>query len=142
MFRAVFATTVLAAGVMFGAVPEAQAQNLVPCAREGGFCRVPYPTRVIYGAQGRNIEVFVRGGGIPCSNRAFGDPAPGRAKRCAFVARGGRGWDDDRRGPPRGYGPNRGFRDDDGYGGPPRRRDRGFRDDNGFDGPYRSRDVY
>jgi len=124
MLHAVLTTAVLATGVIFGPAPPAQAQELVPCAREGGFCRVPYPTRVIYGARGASSERFVRGGGIRCSNRAFGDPAPGTAKRCAFVARGrDRGWDDDRRGPPRG-------------------RDRGFRDDDGFDGPFRTRDVY
>jgi hypothetical protein len=86
MLRAVLATTVLATGALFGALPEAQAQSLVPCAREHGFCRVPYPTRVIYGVAGRSAEVFVRDG-TPCSNRVFGDPAPGVPKRCAYVAR-------------------------------------------------------
>jgi hypothetical protein len=141
MLRAVLTTAVLATGVLFGPASAAQAQELVPCAREGGFCRVPYPTRVIYGARGANSERFVREGGIPCSNRAFGDPAPGRAKRCAFVSRGrDRGWDDDRRGPPRG--PDRGFREDNGFYAPPRGRDRGFRDDDRFDGPFRTPDVY
>jgi hypothetical protein len=103
MLRAVLATAVLATGAMFGALPEAQAQSLVPCARENGFCRVPYPTRVIYGIPGRSAEVFVREGGIPCSNGAFGDPAPGVPKRCAYVARrydrGDRWRDDGHRGP-------------------------------------------
>ena len=128
MLRAVLATAVLATGAMFGALPEAQAQSLVPCARENGFCRVPYPTRVIYGIPGRSAEVFVREGGIPCSNGAFGDPAPGVPKRCAYMARrydrGDRWRDDGYRGPPRGYerGHDRGFRDyDDGYERPVRR---------------------
>jgi hypothetical protein len=112
MLRAVLATAVLATGAMFGALPEAQAQSLVPCARENGFCRVPYPTRVIYG--------------IPCSNGAFGDPAPGVPKRCAYVARrydrGDRWRDDGHRGPPPPRGYDRGFRDyDDGYERPVRR---------------------
>jgi hypothetical protein len=128
MLRAVLATAVLATGALLGALPEAQAQSLVPCARENGFCRVPYPTRVIYGIPGRSAEVFVREGGIPCSNGAFGDPAPGVPKRCALVARrydrGDRWRDDGYRGPPRGYerGHDRGFRDyDDGYERPVRR---------------------
>lgn len=132
MLRAVLAATAIVGGALFGAAPEAQAQNLVPCAREGGFCRVPYPTRVIYGVPGSGIELFVRGGGVPCSNRAFGDPAPGVAKRCAFVARrsdrGPRRYEDDGyRRPPRGYdrgGYDPGFRDyDDDYGRPSRAYD-------------------
>jgi len=125
---------------MFGALPEAQAQSLVPCAREHGFCRVPYPTRVIYGIPGRSAEVFVREGGIPCSNRVFGDPAPGVPKRCAYVARrpdrGDRWRDDGYRGPPRGY--ERGY--DRGYD---RGFDRGFRDyDDGYENPPRRYEVY
>jgi hypothetical protein len=126
MLRAVLATAVLATGALLGALPEAQAQSLVPCARENGFCRVPYPTRVIYGIPGRSAEVFVREGGIPCSNGAFGDPAPGVPKRCAYVARrydrGDRWRDDGHRGPPPPRGYDRGFKDyDDGYERPVRR---------------------
>ena len=95
--------------------PGASALELVPCASEDGFCRVPYPTRVIYGIPGRTTSQYVEGRGIPCSNDAFGDPAPGRVKRCSYVARGyerpdygrpGRGpdWRDE------GYGrPGRGY---------------------------------
>jgi hypothetical protein len=133
MLRAVLATAVLVGGAFLGAAPSAQAQNLVPCAREDGFCRVPYPTRVIYGVPGRGIEIFVREGGVPCSNRVFGDPAPGIRKRCAFVARG--------------Y--DRGYRDrDDGYRRGPRNYDRGgydrgFRDyDEGYGRPSRDYEVY
>lgn len=73
----------------------ASAQGVVPCASEGGFCNVPYPTTVIYGFRGATTSRFVQGGGIPCNNRVFGDPAPGVVKRCSFVARGGyRGYDD------------------------------------------------
>jgi hypothetical protein len=104
MFRAVLATGIVACGLIVGAA-DVQAQNLVPCASEGGFCRVPYPTRVIYGARGRSAERFARGEGVSCSNSVFGDPAPGVPKRCAFIARGydrGRGgWNDDRREPSR-----------------------------------------
>jgi hypothetical protein len=42
---------------------------------------------VIYGVPGRSAERDVRGGGIPCSNQTFGDPAPGIPKRCAYIAR-------------------------------------------------------
>ena len=135
MLRAVLAALVVGSGALLVAAPEAQAQQeLVPCARENGFCRVPYPTRVIYGIPGRSTEMFVREGGIPCSNDVFGDPAPGVLKRCAFVTRrdrGPRGYDDGFRGPPRGYDRgygydrDRGYRDyDDGYGRPPRVFDR------------------
>ncbi|EIM28333.1 hypothetical protein [Microvirga lotononidis] len=123
MLRAVLATALIATGVAFGASADAQAQGLVPCSREGGYCRVPYPTRVIYGVPGRRAEVFVRGGGIACSNSIFGDPAPGTPKRCAYVAR-------------------RYDRNDrwvgDGYRMPPRGYDRDFRRyDEGYDRPVR-----
>ncbi|RDI57773.1 hypothetical protein [Microvirga subterranea] len=98
----------LVAGASLAAMPEAMAQGLVPCAPEHGFCRVPYPTRVIYGVPGRTAARDVGGRGIPCSNEAFGDPAPGIPKRCSYVARGyGRGGDD--WGPDRYEGPGRGF---------------------------------
>jgi hypothetical protein len=66
------------------------AQELVFCAREGEFCRVPYPTQVIYGVRGRSTGIEVRRG-VPCTNQAFGDPAPGVPKRCLYVARRGDG---------------------------------------------------
>ncbi len=129
MLRTALAAALVAGGAMIGMASDAQAQQLVPCARENGFCRVPYPARVLYGVPGREVELFVRDGGIPCSNRVFGDPAPGAPKRCAYVARrperGDRRWDD-RRGPPRGY--DRGYRDRD-Y-------------DQGYERPYRSYDYY
>ena len=118
MLRSVLATAVLTIGASLGVAPDAQAQGLVPCAREHGFCRVPYPTRVIYGVPGSSTGLFVRGRGVPCSNRVFGDPAPGIPQRCAFVARDYdrdyRGYDEDYRGPYRGYRE----RDRGGYGGP------------------------
>ncbi len=138
MLRAVLATAVLFSGAMIGISSEAQAQGIVPCAREHGFCRVPYPTRVIYGIPGRSVEVFVREGGVPCSNRVFGDPAPGAVKRCAYVARG---YD---RGPRRyGEGSRRYDDDDNGYRRSFREYDRGYRDfDDGYEEPYRSYEVY
>jgi len=131
MFRAIMAMAVLTTGVVLASASGAQAQSLVPCAREREFCRVPYPTRVIYGVPGRSAEIFVRERGVPCSNRVFGDPAPGIPKRCAYVARRydrGESWrDDGYRGPPpppRGYerGYDRDYRGyDDDYGRPYRR---------------------
>ena len=106
MLRTVLTTALLATGVFLGASPVAQAQGLVPCAREHGFCRVPYPTRVIYGVPGRSTEIYVRRG-VSCSNSVFGDPAPGIVKRCDYVARGydrGPRWrNDPYRGPVRIY---------------------------------------
>jgi hypothetical protein len=124
MLRAVLASAVITGSMLAGAA-VVQAQEMVPCARENGFCRVPYPTRVIYGARGWNSERFVQGRGIPCSNRFFGDPAPGIAKRCAYVVRyerrGPRRWREEFRGPPPGppgYNPR--YRDyDRGYYGQP-----------------------
>jgi hypothetical protein len=91
----------LALGAM-ASPTTAVAQTLVPCAREGGFCSVPYPTEVVYGFGRAVTSRFVRGGGIPCRNEFFGDPAFRVKKQCWFVARGrgGYGGFDDR---PRRY---------------------------------------
>ena len=89
MLRWMFAALALVVGTA-AAGTDARAQGLVPCAREHGFCRVPYPTEVVYGVRGRRTSIFVRGRGVPCSNDVFGDPAPGVVKRCAFVEREGR----------------------------------------------------
>jgi len=119
MLRTGLATAIVASGLILGIGSNAQAQGLVLCAQEGGFCRVPYPTRVIYGVPGRSVELFVQRGGVACSNSVFGDPAYGVPKRCAFVARRyGRGpgrWDDRDRGPPPW---KYGHRDYDAYGRP------------------------
>ncbi|MFC4172053.1 hypothetical protein ACFOYU_08275 [Microvirga sp. GCM10011540] len=104
MLRTVVAAA-LAVGAAFTVMPtSAVAQGLVPCAPEGGFCRVPYPTRVVYGIPGRTTAREVGGRGIPCSNEVFGDPAPGIPKRCAYIERrfdrdGGWGPDRGRPGP-------------------------------------------
>lgn len=72
----------------------ASADRLQPCAREGGICRLPYPAEVVYGARGRTTSRFIERNSIPCSNRVFGDPAPGQAKSCSIVLRD-RGQSDD-----------------------------------------------
>ena len=59
----------------------------VQCAAENGFCRVPFPTRVRYGSEGYFAFIDVNGRGIPCNNRAFGDPARGLRKACWFLNR-------------------------------------------------------
>lgn len=76
----------------------------VQCAQEGGFCRVPYPTVVRYGARGGFAELEADRG-IPCRNDTFGDPAPGVRKACFYREQnrgwgggGGGGWDEPRRG--------------------------------------------
>src|SRR3712207_1996269 len=103
MLRA-FITATLAIGTSLAAVPAAAAQDLVPCASENGYCRVPYPTRVVYGTGRRHTARHVAGDGIPCSNGVFGDPAPGFPKRCAYMARGyDRGGWRDRDARPPGY---------------------------------------
>jgi hypothetical protein len=96
MLRVITATVTVAAGMSLGVIPSAAlAQRLVPCAQEDGYCRVPYPTSVIYGVPGRSTAIYVRAGGVPCSNEVFGDPAPYVRKRCAYVARGYTGPEDD-----------------------------------------------
>lgn len=58
----------------------------VPCAREDGYCDLPYPTTVRFGADGRYLEARASGG-IECSRRRFGgDPASGRIKTCFYLA--------------------------------------------------------
>ena len=59
----------------------------INCARENGFCRIPFATRVRYGAEGYFTFLDVDGRGIPCNNRAFGDPARGIRKACWFLSR-------------------------------------------------------
>lgn len=86
---------------------EAAAQGRgewIACAQENGFCRVPFPTKVRYGARGAYVDLDTDRG-VACNNRVFGDPAIGVRKTCWYLA-GRRGWDD--RGPGRG---------DDGPGG-------------------------
>jgi len=122
MLPAVLVSAAIATGSMLAATSATQAQEMVRCARENGFCRVPYPTRVIYGARGWSTERFVQGRGIPCSNQFFGDPAPGVAKSCSYVVRyerrRPRRWHDEFREAPPGYGPR--YRDyDRGYYGQP-----------------------
>lgn len=67
----------------------ASAQRLERCAEEGGVCRLPFPAEVVYGARGQTTSRFFDRPAIPCSNRVFGDPAPGRDKACYIVRRGG-----------------------------------------------------
>jgi hypothetical protein len=57
------------------------------CAREGGFCSVPYPATVRFGANGRYVAVVVTGG-VQCSTDVFGDPIVGTVKHCDFQTAG------------------------------------------------------
>jgi len=66
----------------------ASADRLQQCAREGGICRLPYPAEVVYGARGRTTSRYFDRDAVPCSNRVFGDPAPGIPKSCFIVMRG------------------------------------------------------
>jgi hypothetical protein len=89
MVHSVLMATAICIGVSISALSGASAQpNLVPCAEENGFCRVPYPTRVFYGVPGQQATRDVSERGIPCSNEVFGDPAPGVPKHCLYLARG------------------------------------------------------
>ena len=102
MIRSIITAAALAIGSSVAAMPVALAQgNLVPCAEENGYCRVPYPTRVFYGVPGSVVGRDVDQRGIQCSNEIFGDPAPHSPKSCAYEARGD-GVDLRPRGPDRG----------------------------------------
>ncbi|UCI10216.1 hypothetical protein FJ974_16200 [Mesorhizobium sp. B1-1-8] len=68
---------------------SASAQQLQRCADEGGVCRLRYPAEVVFGARGQMTSRFFDRPAVPCSNRVFGDPAPGRHKACYIVRRGG-----------------------------------------------------
>ena len=64
-----------------------QYQPWAGCASEPRVCRVPYPTHIRYGARGRYVQLWVRGGPIRCDNYTFGDPIPGVRKSCAYRVR-------------------------------------------------------
>lgn len=88
--RTLFATLILSAAFADGALAQGRG-GWVPCANEGGYCRVPYGTTVRYGAGGGWAEVETNRG-VPCNNNVFGDPAEGRRKACYYAARGGGGY--------------------------------------------------
>ncbi len=69
-----------------GPVPAGAAQ-LQRCANENGVCQLPYPAEVVYGTGGQNTSRFIEKSQVTCSNRVFGDPAPGKMKSCSFVVR-------------------------------------------------------
>ncbi len=52
------------------------------CADEGRRCSVNGWGAVRYGARGRYVYREVRNASLQCDNSMFGDPAPGRGKRC------------------------------------------------------------
>ncbi|WP_139975862.1 MULTISPECIES: hypothetical protein [Brucella/Ochrobactrum group] len=66
-------------------VTQASAAQLQRCASENGICQLPYPAEVVYGTGGRNTSRFIDRPQVRCSNRVFGDPAPGKKKSCSFV---------------------------------------------------------
>lgn len=77
-------TTILLALLALGA-PEAQAEQWMPCANEGGNCRFAGTRQVRFGA-GPKIATRTAEGSVACSTGAFGrDPAPGKAKSCSYL---------------------------------------------------------
>lgn len=122
------------AGIYTVDTGKASAQETRQCAQEGGICRLPYPTEVIYGKGRRTTSRFINNPTVPCTNNVFGDPSPGRGKSCSYVVRdngrGGYGRDQGRGDYGRdGYGRGRDGRD--GYG-----RDRDYGRDNGRGGQW------
>ena len=133
------------AGIIVGAVwllaagvSPAQAQldtvNTIPCAQEGGVCRMPHPTNVYYGVPGKtNGRPFPQGGVIACNTQTFGDPAPGQRKSCWYAPK----LDDNRRGNSGAYGGYGGADDRSGYRGRDRDYDRPTRRSEEYDAPRR-----
>lgn len=62
------------------------------CAEEGRRCSVNGWGVVRYGAQGRYAYREVRNARLQCDNSMFGDPAPGRSKRCEVRLYDDGGW--------------------------------------------------
>jgi hypothetical protein len=57
------------------------------CAQEGGFCSFSGTRTIRYGANSSWVtrEINSSGGGVECSNAAFGDPAYGIRKSCQLA---------------------------------------------------------
>lgn len=64
--------------------PIGAAGNWVYCAQEDTECRVPYPTAVRFGTDGRFHTLQVSSS-VPCTPAVFGDPAKGERKRCEYA---------------------------------------------------------
>ncbi|GAB3731287.1 hypothetical protein GCM10028794_07390 [Silanimonas algicola] len=62
------------------------------CAEEGRRCSVRGWGVVRYGTQGRYVYREVRNASLQCDNSMFGDPAPGRGKRCEIRQYDDTGW--------------------------------------------------
>lgn len=67
-----------------GSAPNDQGRSWTYCAEEDGECRVPYPTLVRFGTNGRFNTLQVNNS-VPCSPHVFGDPAKGDRKRCEYA---------------------------------------------------------
>jgi len=59
----------------------------VRCSGENGICRLPYPTTVAYGANGRFTNRSFGAGTVRCNNATFGDPLVGVGKACFYRQR-------------------------------------------------------
>ncbi|MDB5963333.1 MAG: hypothetical protein JWP59_4627 [Massilia sp.] len=55
------------------------------CGQEGTVCNVPGPSQVRYGAAAGYVIKSVKSA-VACTSKVFGDPAPGAAKSCSFIA--------------------------------------------------------
>ncbi|MFO7304801.1 MAG: putative Ig domain-containing protein [Gammaproteobacteria bacterium] len=74
-----------------------QTTTWVFCANEGSRCNFTGTRRIRYGAGDRWVtrELRATNGGVACSNRVFGDPAPGVWKRCEIASTSGGGGSSD-----------------------------------------------
>ncbi len=57
------------------------------CAQENGFCSAPPGATIRYGANRQFAKRRSANGGLPCTNRVFGDPIPNVLKACYYYTR-------------------------------------------------------
>ncbi len=57
-------------------------RGFAACADENRICEARGPATIRYGARGQFVYLDVYDEAVPCDNQTFGDPAPGRKKRC------------------------------------------------------------
>jgi hypothetical protein len=71
---------------------QQEEQGFADCASENRICEARGPATIRYGARGQFVYLDVYNEAVPCDNQTFGDPAPGRKKRCEIRYEGASGY--------------------------------------------------
>jgi hypothetical protein len=71
---------------------QQEEQGFTDCAGENRICEARGPATIRYGARGQFVYLDVYNEAVPCDNQTFGDPAPGRKKRCEIRYEGQQGY--------------------------------------------------